>query len=445
LAGHARHHDPLPEEHRPPRGRAARRRPGPRRRRRHASPQRADADPRVPAGQGAPIHARAPARPRRGPRRGCRAARGALVSHRPGRAVGAVRDRPPHDRGHLRGGGAAVQVHRHCPRSSGGQAGRLPGLPVRARDRRRGRFEGGPRRGRASRPAGHARAGGGARREGRRLGRDRLRRDTRRRAVRGRHGGADAHRHRPGAPDPGLRGAPRRPACRRLHRVRHHVPAGLPGGPPPGRDRPLHGDRSRAPGEGPADRGRRVCGLARRVRGPCRPAIRHPVATRPKRAGQGTPRLRRPDHRLRGEERHHRDPGPPRRRGGRGDARRAPRCAGAPGDHRGGLPQGRGQDPGAAPRGLPPGRRRAREDAPRARPDRRVRGYGGHRRRRRSRGVARQAALRQRPEARRLLRHGACPGCDPQLAAPLAGGREADRRVAGGTPRTPGDPAHRGR
>ena len=136
------------------------------------------------------------------------------------------------------------------------------------------RRQGGARRRRAARPAGDARPGGGARgREGR-LGGHRLRRHPRRRPVRRRDRRADAARHRRGAPDPRLRGAPRRPAAGRDVRVRHHVPRRLPGGVAARRPGPLQRRAQGAAREDPARRRRRLRPVDGRLRRPGDPARR---------------------------------------------------------------------------------------------------------------------------------------------------------------------------
>ena len=101
-------------------------------------------------------------------------------------------------------------------------------LQLQPRDRDDRRRQGRPGHRRAARPERDADRGRGSRRAERRLRGHRLRRDARRRAVRGRHVRADAAHPRRGAADPGLRGPPRRARGRRLDRVRHHLPGRLP-------------------------------------------------------------------------------------------------------------------------------------------------------------------------------------------------------------------------
>ena len=111
-------------------------------------------------------------------------------------------------------GGQAAHLQGDRPGPSRGHPRRLRALPVRpgARDHRRRPGRHG-RRG-AARPERDPRRGRGPRREGRRLRGHLVRRDTRRRAVRGRHVRPDAAHPRPGAPHPRLRDEPRRPRGR---------------------------------------------------------------------------------------------------------------------------------------------------------------------------------------------------------------------------------------
>ena len=69
---------------------------------------------------------------------------------------------------------------------------------------------------------------------------------------------ADAAHPRPGAADPGLRGQPRRPARRRVDRLRHHLPRGLRRADPGRPDGPLRGRPQGAPREDPARARRRL-------------------------------------------------------------------------------------------------------------------------------------------------------------------------------------------
>ena len=97
-------------------------------------------------------------------------------------------------------------------------------------------------------------------------------------------------------------------------------------------------------------------------------------APRGQRAGSCPPRFRRQDHRVRHGQRHGRAARRPGRPGGRGHARRAALRAGPPGDHGGGVPQGRRQDRGRAPRRVPAAGREARQDAARPVGDRQGQG-----------------------------------------------------------------------
>ena len=420
------------------------------RRRRHPPPQPAHPRRRVPTRQGPARHARARPRRGRGLGRGRRDARRhqlPRVGREHGRRSRDRDHRPARRRARRGGGGQAAPLQGDRPGPPRGEAGRLRELPVQARDRHRRRRQGRSRRGRAARPAGDARARSriapAAKGDWAVIGfvgtRDGVPFD-------GGTLGADAARDRRGAPHPGLRGAPRRPAARRDGRVRHHVPGRLPGGVAAGRPGPLQRRAQGAPREAPAGGRRRLRRVDGRLRRPGDAPLGDPHAPGAQRPGPGPPRLRRPDHRLRGEERDGRPARHPRRRGGRGDARRAARRAGPPGDHRGGLPLGHRQD---APRSSTPSSGRGPRSGPRrcsssARspsregidvPDRDII----------DEIIRAKARYADQPEARRLLRHAARPGRDPQLAAPLAGRRDAHRPLAGGPSGAPGDPARRGR
>ena len=126
-----------------------------------------------------------------------------------------------------------------------------------------------------------------------------------------------------------------------------------------GKAGPFRGRAARAPREGPARPRRRL----RRRRSATSPTStrcgRRQGAARAERPRPGPPRLRRPDHRVRGRQRDARAAGRPGRPGGRGDARRVPRLARPAGHHRGGLPQGPRQDRRRPPRRVPAGRREA--------------------------------------------------------------------------------------
>ena len=110
-----------------------------------------------------------------------------------------------------------------------------------------------------------------------------------------------------------------------------------------------------------------------------------PRAQRPR---PGPPRVLRQDHRVRRRECHARAARHPGRPGSRGHARRVPRLAGPPGDHRGGLPQGRREDRGGPAHGIPAQCREAGQGAARALEDRRGR---------RSRDLGRRLWTRRSP------------------------------------------------
>ena len=117
--------------------------------------------------------------------------------------------------------------------------------------------------------------------QGRRLRRHRVRRDARRRAVRGRDVGADAADPRPGAADPGLRGQPRRAsrsAARPSSTSRSRTTTPRP--TLAGETGPLRGRAAGAAREGPARARRRLRRHARRLRRPRRAARRDQDAPR---------------------------------------------------------------------------------------------------------------------------------------------------------------------
>ena len=227
FAGDADHHHPRSEHHRRARDRAPPGAPGQAADRVRPAPVAADPSPRVPSRQGAAARPGASARTGRHPRRRGRAPdRGRL----PRRA---------HPAGHR----AAGQRRRGDRAGRGGQAAHLQGDrpgPPGGRARRLQHFNFGPE----IEPIDDARvdkvidelrdqnatlaAGRGPGGEGRRLRGHRVRRARATASpFEGGTLGADAAHPRPGAPDPGLRGQPRRPQGRRVDRVRHHLPGRL--------------------------------------------------------------------------------------------------------------------------------------------------------------------------------------------------------------------------
>ena len=171
-----------------------------------------------------------------------------------------------------------------------------------------------------------------------------------------------------------------------------------------------------------------------------------PPAARAQRPRPGAPRVRRPDHRVRGRQRHARAAGRPGRPGGRGDARRVPWLARAPGDLRGGVPEGhRARRDADLHAEFRPARREAGQGPARPVEGRRGRGRRGARGGGRGRGRARARALRERPEARAATstRSGAASFIRSSLRRSRTG-REARRRLAGRPPGAPAAPARRG-
>ena len=400
---------------------------------------------RLPARQGAPVHARAGARPRRGPRRGGRPAARVRPTAMRSSTQGIVPlaqasvDVVQAEQGKPFKFTATVQVPPEVTLGDYADFNFTPEIETiddakvttvidELRDQNASLRPVEDRPAQTGRLRGH-----------------RLRRDARRRAVRGRLVGADAADPRRGAAHPGLRGPSRRAGGRRLDRVRHRLPRGLRRGDPGRPDRPLRGRPQGAPREGPARARRRVRAVDGRLRRPGRTAGRDPAPARAERPRPGPPRVRRPDHRVRGGQRDRRAARHPGRPGGRGHARRVPLVARSPGDRRAGLPQGDEADGGGPPHRVPAARRGTRQDAARAVQDRRGRVDRGHRRGRRGGDRYGPPALRRGPADDRLLRVRARPELHPEHAPPDADRRDARRPLAGRPPRPSGAAPLRGR
>ena len=259
FAGDADHQDPGSQVHHRPRDRAPARAPRPRRRRGRPPPLAADARPRLPARQGAARRPRA-ARSARAPsstrpsttssrtptatpsssRTSCRSPTPTWRSSRPRRASRSSSRRP--SRSARRSSSATTSNFNFRPEIETIDDAKVDKVIEELRDQNATLA---PVEDRGAKNGDYAVIGFDG--------------HPRRRAVRGRLGRADAADPRRGAPDPGLRGEPRRPRGRRHDRLRHHLPGRLPARPTlAGQDGPLRGRARGAPREGPARARRRL-------------------------------------------------------------------------------------------------------------------------------------------------------------------------------------------